>query len=91
MMAAAFLSAVADFNFNFYVQKISLRIRCALLMAVYDKLLQIPQCRLAGFSTGQLINFASTDVDRIVGFCISFHAFWSMPMNMGELVCAYMW
>jgi len=24
----------------------------------------------------------STDVDRIVGACTSFHAFWSMPMNL---------
>uniref|UniRef100_A0A915DCR7 ABC-type xenobiotic transporter n=1 Tax=Ditylenchus dipsaci TaxID=166011 RepID=A0A915DCR7_9BILA len=55
----------------------------AALIAVYDKLLQIPACRLSKFSSGQLINFMSTDVDRIVGFVGSFHAVWSMPLNLG--------
>lgn len=82
MFLSAFLSSICSFNFNFYVNKVSLKVRCALLTAVYDKLLQIPMCRLSKFSTGQIINFISTDVDRIVGFFTSFHAVWSMPMNL---------
>ncbi|KAI1722771.1 ABC transporter transmembrane region domain-containing protein [Ditylenchus destructor] len=83
MLVASFFSAFCDFNFNFYVNKVSLRVNAALLTAVYDKLLQIPQCRLSKFSSGQLINFMSTDMNRIVGFVTSFHAVWSMPMNLG--------
>lgn len=82
MLLFSFLSSLCSLNFNFYVNKISLKVRCALLTAVYDKLLQIPLCRLSEFSTGQLVNFVSTDVDRIVNFFNSFHAVWSMPMNL---------
>lgn len=82
MLFSAFFSSLCNFNFNFYVNKVSLKVRCALLIAVYDKLLQIPSCRLSQFSSGQLINFMSTDVDRVVGFVTSFHAVWSMPMNL---------
>ena len=82
MMAAAFFSALCDFNFNFYIGKIGIRVRCTLQLAVYDKLLQVPQCRLSAFSTGQLINFASTDIERIVGVVNAFHSLWSMPLNI---------
>lgn len=82
MLLFSFLSSICSINFNFYINKVSLKVRCALLTAVYDKLLQIPMCHLSTFSTGQLINFVSTDIDRIVGFVTSFHAVWSMPMNL---------
>lgn len=83
MMLCCFFSALCDFTFNFHMNKIALKVRCATLVAVYDKLLTLPQHQLAHFSAGQLINFMSTDVDRIVSFCTSFHAFWSMPVNIG--------
>uniref|UniRef100_A0AC34QIF0 Uncharacterized protein n=1 Tax=Panagrolaimus sp. JU765 TaxID=591449 RepID=A0AC34QIF0_9BILA len=84
MFITSFFSALCDFNFNFYVNKISLAIRCATVTALYDKLLQIPVCRLSKkFSSGQLINFMSTDVDRIVNFFNSFHALWSLIFKLG--------
>ena len=84
MLITSFLSALCDFNFNFYVNKISLKIRCATVTALYDKLLQVPTCRLSkSFSAGQLINFMSTDIDRIVNFFNSFHALWSLIFKLG--------
>lgn len=82
MLLSSFFSSLLEFNFNFYINKISLKVRCSILMTVYDKLLNIPLFRLSKFSTGQLINFMSTDIDRIVGCCVSFHAVWSMPLNL---------
>uniref|UniRef100_A0A914ZA75 ABC-type xenobiotic transporter n=1 Tax=Panagrolaimus superbus TaxID=310955 RepID=A0A914ZA75_9BILA len=82
MLVTSFLSALCDFNFNFYVNKVSLRVRCATVLSLYDKLLQVPICRLAKFSSGQLINFMSTDVDRIVNFFNSFHALWSLIFKL---------
>ena len=34
------------------------------------------------FSTGEVINLMSTDADRVVGFCPSFHQFWSLPIQV---------
>jgi ATP-binding cassette subfamily C (CFTR/MRP) protein 10 len=82
MLVLSFTAAICDFNFNFYMNKIALKVRAAILVALYDKLLQLPQHQLSNFSSGQLINFMSTDVDRIVSFCTSFHAAWSMPFNI---------
>lgn len=33
-------------------------------------------------STGEVVNFMSTDTDRIVNSCPSFHAFWSIPFQL---------
>lgn len=82
MMLCSFFSALSDFSFNFYMNKTALKVRCATLIALYDKLLTLPQHQLSNFSSGQLINFMSTDVDRIVNFVTSFHSFWSMPVNI---------
>ncbi len=30
----------------------------------------------------QIVNFMSTDSDRIVNFCASFHQFWSLPFQV---------
>ena len=30
----------------------------------------------------QVVNFMSTDTDRIVNFCPSFHQFWSLPFQI---------
>lgn len=35
-----------------------------------------------GFSVGEIVNFMSTDTDRIVNSCASFHAFWSIPFQV---------
>ncbi|KAK0412633.1 hypothetical protein QR680_006320 [Steinernema hermaphroditum] len=82
MFIASFLSAVSNYNYNFYVNKVALRIRAAIVTAIYDHLTRVPMHKLSGFSSGEIINFLSTDIDRIVNFCNSFHAFWSLPLQL---------
>uniref|UniRef100_A0A914ZIQ8 ABC-type xenobiotic transporter n=1 Tax=Parascaris univalens TaxID=6257 RepID=A0A914ZIQ8_PARUN len=83
MMLATFLSAIASSNFNYYITKVGLKLRSAISMALYDKLLRVRLSTLSSFSSGQILNFMSTDVDRIVNVCSSFHAFWSLPLQLG--------
>ncbi|KAG8334144.1 Multidrug resistance-associated protein 7 [Homalodisca vitripennis] len=33
-------------------------------------------------STGEIVNFMSTDTDRIVNSCASFHTLWSIPFQI---------
>uniref|UniRef100_A0A914I1R5 Uncharacterized protein n=1 Tax=Globodera rostochiensis TaxID=31243 RepID=A0A914I1R5_GLORO len=82
MSVALFISSVCHFQFNYHIEMINLRAKTALLLAVYQKLLRIPAFQLSeNFSSGNLINLMSSDVDRIGGVVLTFHAFWSMPMN----------
>jgi len=42
------------------------------------------------YTTGEITNFMSTDVNRIVNFCPSFHQFWSLPFQVAiTLVLLY--
>ncbi|KAJ1360543.1 Multidrug resistance-associated protein 7 [Parelaphostrongylus tenuis] len=83
MVLCTLSSALFSTNFSFYVQKISLKVRAATVTAIYDKLLMVKSSEMSKFSSGSILNFVSTDVDRIVNFCNSFHAFWSLPVQLG--------
>ncbi|EPB72037.1 ABC transporter, ATP-binding protein [Ancylostoma ceylanicum] len=83
MVLCSFLAALFSTNFTFYMQKISLKVRAATVTAIYDKLLMVPLSEMSKFSSGMILNYISTDVDRIVNFCNSFHAFWSLPVQLG--------
>ncbi|CAJ0591312.1 unnamed protein product [Cylicocyclus nassatus] len=83
MVLCSFLGALFSTNFTFYMQKISLKVRTATVTAIYDKLLMVPLSEMSKFSSGAILNYISTDVDRIVNFCNSFHAFWSLPVQLG--------
>ncbi|KAK6048662.1 hypothetical protein COOONC_13833, partial [Cooperia oncophora] len=82
MVLCSLLAALFSTNFSFYVQKISLKVRAATVTAIYDKLLMVPLSEMSKFSSGSILNFVSTDVDRLVNFCNSFHAFWSLPVQL---------
>ena len=56
--------------------------RCAIITTVYRKALTVSSVTQSKFSTGEIVNFMSTDTDRIVNFCPSFHAFWSLPFQI---------
>lgn len=82
MVLCSLLAALFSANFNFYMQKISLKVRAATVTSIYDKLLMVPMSEMSKFSSGAILNFISTDVDRLVNFCNSFHAFWSLPVQL---------
>ena len=65
------------------LQVVGLKIRCALITTVYQKVLSVSNVLKSKFNSGEIINFMSTDTDRIVNFCLSFHAFWSLPFQIG--------
>uniref|UniRef100_A0A914UWH6 ABC-type xenobiotic transporter n=1 Tax=Plectus sambesii TaxID=2011161 RepID=A0A914UWH6_9BILA len=84
IFAATLLAAICSMHFAYYVSRVGLKIKSAIITALYEKLLKVSTAELGenGFSMGQIANFMSTDVDRVVNFCGSFHAFWALPMQL---------
>ena len=78
---SAFISAISSCHFNFFMSELGLRIRGAVSSSVYRKVMNVSKSKLSKFNNGQIINFMSTDVDRIVNFCPSLHAAWSLPFQ----------
>lgn len=78
------LVAFCSTHFNFLMSLIGLKIRAAVITAIYRKTLSVSSTTLnSAFSIGEIVNFMSTDTDRIVNSCPSFHAFWSIPLQVG--------
>lgn len=66
---------------------VGLKIRGSLVTTIYRKTLTVGSTTLnSAFSVGEIVNFMSTDVDRIVNSCPSFHAFWSIPFQVRNLL-----
>ncbi|XP_041353425.1 ATP-binding cassette sub-family C member 10-like [Gigantopelta aegis] len=79
---STFLGTICSTQFDYNSQIIGLKIRCAIISTVYKKALAVNSVSASRFSTGEIVNFMSTDTDRIVNFCPSFHAFWSLPFQI---------
>lgn len=80
---STFLAALCSCHFNLLMNELGLKVRAAMTTAVYQKTVSVSQSSLSKFSTGQVINFMSSDTDRIVNFSPSLHAAWSLPFQFG--------
>lgn len=82
LFLSTFLGAMCSTHFNYLIQIVGLKIRAAIITSIYRKSVLVSSVSLSTFSVGEIINFMSTDVDRIVNFCPSFHNFWSLPFQI---------
>eukprot|EP00794_Sanderia_malayensis_P019839 gene19839-21781_t len=82
LLVSTLLAALLDAQYSYQVNKVGLQCRAALITTVYEKALAVSSTTLSAFSSGQIINFMSTDTDRTINFCNSFHQFWSLPFQI---------
>ncbi|XP_044256061.1 ATP-binding cassette sub-family C member 10 [Tribolium madens] len=83
LMTVTLISSFCDSHFNFLMSMVGLRMRGALVTTIYRKTLTVSETVLnSAFSLGEIVNFMSTDTDRIVNSCPSFHSFWSIPFQL---------
>lgn len=82
LFLVTFSAAMLGTHFNYQISKIQVQVRAALITTVYRKSLSVSATTLSAFTTGQIVNFMSVDTGRIVNFCNSFHAFWSLPFEV---------
>ncbi|BFZ12259.1 hypothetical protein BsWGS_15298 [Bradybaena similaris] len=80
---SSLVSTICSTQFDYNVQVVAYKIRCALITTIYKKSLSVSSVVQSRFTSGEIVNFMSTDTDRILNFCPSFHAFWSLPFQVG--------
>jgi ATP-binding cassette subfamily C (CFTR/MRP) protein 10 len=83
LLVSTFIGSLCSTQFDYNMQVVGLKIRCSIITTVYKKALRVSSVSSSKFSTGEIVNFMSTDTDRVVNFCPSFHAFWSLPFQVG--------
>lgn len=81
LFAGSFLGAIMRNQFSYEVNKMMLMVRTAVISAIYQKATRVSGSSLASFTTGEIVNFMSTDTDRLVNFYLSFHELWSLPFQ----------
>lgn len=79
LFATTLLSAIAGVHFNWKISIVSTKMRTSLVSAIYSKGLKAKGLHEAN---PEILNLMSTDTDRIVNSCISFHSFWSIPFQL---------
>ncbi|NWX30630.1 MRP7 protein, partial [Notiomystis cincta] len=82
LFAGSFLGALLRNQFSYEMHKVSLVVRATVISALYRKALRVSCTSLARFTVGEIVNFMSTDTDRLVNFCLSFHELWSLPVQL---------
>lgn len=81
LFATTFFACIFRNVYLFEISRVALAARAALVSAIYSKALQVSGSSLAACSLGELVNLMSTDSDRVVNFCNSFHELWSLPFR----------
>ncbi|NWH86570.1 MRP7 protein, partial [Aegithalos caudatus] len=82
LFAGSFLGALLRNQFSYEMNKMVLMVRAAIISAIYRKALRVSGASLARFTVGEIVNFMSTDTNRLVNFCRSFHELWSLPVQL---------
>ncbi|XP_037958889.1 multidrug resistance-associated protein 7-like [Teleopsis dalmanni] len=78
LFATNMLSAFCGTHFRWRMSIIGMKMRIGVVSAIYRKALE---ARGLKDSRPEILNLMSTDTDRIVNSCISFHSFWSIPLQ----------
>lgn len=81
LFSSTFFAAFLRNVFVFEVSKIALEARAAVVSTIYAKALRVSSSALARFTMGEVVNYMSTDTDRLVNFFNSFHEVWSLPFQ----------
>lgn len=82
LFLTSFFGAFLNVHFNFLMAQVGLQLRGSLISTIYRKALNLSYSSINKFSIGEIVNFMSTDTDRIVNSCPSFHSFWSIPVQV---------
>ena len=82
LAASTFTVALCNTHFNLRINELKLKVRGAIVTAVYKHVVNVSSVELNKFNAGEVINYMSTDTDRVVNFGPSLHAVWSLPFQL---------
>ncbi|XP_030384434.1 multidrug resistance-associated protein 7 [Scaptodrosophila lebanonensis] len=79
LFCSTLISALCSTHFDWRMAMINMKMRLGMVSVIYRKALEARGLRDA---SPDILNLMSTDADRIVHSCISFHFFWSIPFKL---------
>ncbi|RWS13438.1 multidrug resistance-associated protein 7-like protein, partial [Dinothrombium tinctorium] len=86
-----FSTLIASFSitlFNYRITNATLKVKSTLICLIYEKMFKVSsQSLLSAFSIGEILNFSSTDTDRIASFCPNLLQLFSLPIQLAVSLC----
>ncbi|XP_052824006.1 ATP-binding cassette sub-family C member 10 isoform X2 [Octopus bimaculoides] len=82
LFLTSLIGSFCSSQFTYRIQVLQFKVRAAIITTLYKKVLSVNNVLMSEFSAGKIVNFMSTDTDRIVNFCVSFHQLWSLPLKV---------
>lgn len=83
LIASQVISSVLVNLYDFLLNNLCIKVKCAVVNNVYRKLFSLRTSTLHdNFSNGQLVNFSSLDAGRVANFFSSFFLVFSMPLQV---------
>lgn len=74
--------AIISSQYTYAVQSIARRVRTSIISLVYSKSLKITEKEKLRFGVGQITNIMSVDTSQAMNGVVSFHEFWSLPVQI---------
>ncbi|CAH8511918.1 unnamed protein product [Schistosoma haematobium] len=78
--------AVLSTSYNYKMASFGFKVRVSVTGMVYRKILSLKSSSLNCIGTGCLVNYLTSDADRIVNFAPSIHEVWAMPLQLSVAV-----
>ncbi|CAH8503076.1 unnamed protein product [Schistosoma guineensis] len=78
--------AVLSTSYNYKMASFGFKVRVSVTGMVYRKILSLKTSSLNCIGTGCLVNYLTSDADRIVNFAPSIHEVWAMPLQLSVAI-----
>ncbi|CAH8612275.1 unnamed protein product [Dicrocoelium dendriticum] len=82
LILLSFISTIAATTYDYRMSTFGYKIRVATCGLVYRRILSTKFALLNSLGTGSILNYLTSDVDRIVNFAPSVHEAWAMPLQV---------
>ncbi|KAL5726363.1 hypothetical protein ACHQM5_009411 [Ranunculus cassubicifolius] len=87
---AKIVQSIAQRHSAFKLEQVGVRVQEALVATVYNKLLTVSCQSRQVYSSGEIVNFMSIDVETVSRFSVLLHEWWAVPFQIilaGLILC----
>nr|CAD7197173.1 unnamed protein product [Timema douglasi] len=90
MLVCGTVQIVLHGHYFIKVQSVGLRVRTALVSAIYRKSLRLSSTARKDRTVGEIVNLMAVDAQRLMDICLHVNLIWSAPIQIG-LAVYFLW
>lgn len=76
------LMAVMSTQYSYLVAQVGISVAAAVKSCVFRKVLRLSTQSRRSYTAGNISNFYTIDIERVVGVSMALHSFWSLPLQI---------